>query len=90
MLTISQIESLMAPPKSGKKKTPNAVVRTVVDGQATLERQVVKSSQFGKYEGKMGSKRRSAKGRISIMPNGFVYYNDVDSQSPVEVVAYKA
>jgi hypothetical protein len=81
-LTISEMQSLLA----GKSKVlaSNALVRTA--GNNTLEQQLVKPSQFGKFEGKQGTKRRSRKGLVRTMPNGWVKYNDV---TEIEVVAYK-
>lgn len=87
-LTASQLAEIMAPVKTRKGAKTNALVR-LPDG--TMERQQVKSSQFGKYEGKAGTKRRSRKGLVRTMPNGYINYNDIDSVLPwaeVEVVAY--
>jgi hypothetical protein len=81
-LTISQIESLMAPTNDPRKKKYNAIVRTA-EG---LEQQQVKTSQFGRFEGKAGTKRRSRKGMVRTMPNGSRYYNGI---TEVEVVMYQ-
>ena len=81
-LSITEMQALLGP-KAKQVKT-NALVR-LSDG--SLEQQQVKTSQYGKYEGKAGSKRRSAKGHVRTMPNGFRKYNDV---TEIEVVAYLA
>ena len=85
-LTIGQMQELM-----GSKHKPvktNALVRlSAPNGGSVLERQQVKPSQFGAYVGKQGTKRRSRKGLVRTMPNGWVKYNDV---TDIEVVAYKA
>jgi hypothetical protein len=83
-LTVSQISDLMAPVKHRAPKT-NALVR--VAGEARLENQQVKPAQFGRFEGKQGTKRRSRKGLVRTMPNGYVFYNGV---TDTEVVAYRA
>ena len=82
-LTVAQMTSLMAPSKVAKGKAPNAVIRNA-DGQ--LETAFVKSSQFGKFDSKMGTKRRSRKGRVVTMPNGYARYNGI---TDTEVVAYQ-
>lgn len=83
-LTVTQLQSLMAPDKTGRKgKAPNAVIRNA-DGQ--LETAFVKSSQFGKFDSKMGTKRRSRKGRVVTMPNGYARYNGI---TDTEVVMYQ-
>jgi hypothetical protein len=80
-LTAAQISELTRGKLTNKG---NAWVRNA-DGK--LEKQLVKSSQFGKFEGKAGSKRRSRKGMVRTMPNGWVKYNDV---TDIEVVSYLA
>ena len=88
-LSTSQLQALLAPASKGK--AGNAWVRIVdQEGVSTLERQQVKTSTFGKFEGKIGTKRRSAKGRVSINPNGYRKYNDGGYEREIEVVAYLA
>ena len=81
-LTPAQIQELMG--SKGRARKTNALIRT---DEGTLERQLVKPSQFGQYIGKQGTKRRSRKGLVRTMPNGWVKYNDI---TDVEVVAYRA
>lgn len=77
-LTLSEMQSLLAT----KAPVGNALVRTADN---KLEHASVKPSQFGRFEGKQGTKRRSRKGLVRTMPNGWVKYNDI---TDVEVVAY--
>ena len=83
-LTVGQLESLMAPNKTAKKA--NALVRVATETGTMLERQQVKTSQFGRFEGKAGTKRRSRKGMVRTMPNGSRYYNWI---TETEVVMYQ-
>jgi hypothetical protein len=81
-LSQNQLMSLLAIPKGEKRKT-NA---WIMDGD-TLTRETVKSSQFGKFEGKAGSVVRNRKGATRRMPNGRRYYV---RPTDLEVVAYLA
>jgi hypothetical protein len=88
-LTTAQMRSLLNEP-SGTKTQFNALVR----GENGLEKAKVSTSQFGKYEGKTGTKTRGRKGNVRVAPNGRRYYEaqwPTWEDSPIgQVVAYQA
>jgi hypothetical protein len=90
MVTLDTMAKLMLP----KEKRPKVVKPLdFTDGYALvrvegkLEKWTIAQakSSLGKFEGRQGSIRRSAKGRTRIMPNGYVRYNSV---TEAEVVSY--
>jgi len=71
-----------------KRKSSTAASYAIVRGESgKLERVPLKGLNLGRFEGKQGTIKRSAKGRTSIRPNGYVRY--IPYGNPDNVVAYK-
>jgi hypothetical protein len=78
------IEALMSnKPKASKTVKPNALIRT----ENGIEQVVLKSSEFGAFQGKTGSIKRSRKGRTYRQSNGYVKFAPNWEK---EVIAYLA
>jgi hypothetical protein len=79
------INALLNPkPRKAKKEVkPNALIRT----ESGVEQAFLKPSEFGEFRGKLGSTKRSRKGRSYRAANGSVKY---EPNWETEVIAYKA
>jgi hypothetical protein len=57
-------------PRAKKQVKPNALIRT----DTGLERVVLKSSEFPRFDGKLGSTKRGRKGNTYRAANGYVKF----------------
>jgi hypothetical protein len=89
-LTESEVRGLLAnPAQESSRATKRAWIRK--DGEIKcVALSSVKAADFGKFEGKQGSMRRSRKGLVRILPNGYRKYNDNEYSRKTEVIAYSA
>lgn len=91
MLDRATLDAIFAT-KASRKRKPQGKGKAFVRGEDGLTSQVIMRMgdvNLGKFEGNVGSVKRSRKGRTYHAPNGRRFYNPLHESGDDQVVAYK-